>query len=123
MEFASSEWMESFKDKCNSDQAFRRATEFADTKLVFMFGDKRYFWKIYKSRIIDSCPFVMSFDPLGYDVVVRGPMEVWESLKSKKSKFWDHYNNFQMEIGGNHMDGHRLHEAILVMCEDILPTV
>jgi hypothetical protein len=123
MEFASLEWMEAFKEKCQSSKAFRKATEFADTKLVFMFGETRYYWKIYRGSIIDSHPFVMSFDPLGYDVVIRAPQEVWESLRNKRSKFWDHYNSFQLEIGGNHMDGHRLHEAILVMCEDILPTV
>jgi hypothetical protein len=123
MELASPQWMDAFKARCNASEDFRVASQFADTKLVFMFGDRRYYLKLYRGAIIDLQPFVMSFDPLGYDVVVRGPMDAWKSVAGRHTKFWDHYNNFQIEIGGNHMDAHRLHEALLVMCQDILPTV
>jgi hypothetical protein len=123
MDFATWEWMEEFRKVCNASERFRIATKFADVKVVFMFGDKKFYWKIYKSNVIDACQFIPSFDPLGYDVVIRGPIEVWESLRSRKTKFWDRYNSFELEVGGNHMDAHRLHEAILIMCEDILPGV
>ena len=123
MELASPQWMESFKTMCNGSEQLRIATRFADTKIVFMFGDTRYYWKLYKGAIIDAQPFVLSFDPLGYDVVIRGDMEAWQALALRRVKFWDLYNSGKIEVGGNHLDAHRLHEAILLMCEDILPTV
>lgn len=123
MEFADLEWMKAFIAKCNSNEEFITASKFADTKIVMMFGDKRYYLKLYKGKIIDLEEFIVSFAPLGYDFSIRAPMDVWESIRSKKTKFWDHYNSTTLEVGGNHMDAHRLHEAIILMCQYILPTV
>lgn len=122
-DFASLQWMESLRDACNASQPFRDATTFADTKLVLIIGDRRYFWKIYRSAIIDSHSFVPSFDPLGYDISIRGSLDVWQSIAARRSKVWDHFNGFELEIGGNHLEAHRLHEALLIICQDILPTI
>ena len=122
-DFASPQWIEMLRDACNASEQFRVATAFADTRLVLMFGDKRYFWKIYKSSIIDSHPFVPSFDPLGYDVSIRASLDVWRSVAQRRTKVWDHLNGFELEIGGNHLEAHRIHEALLIICQDILPRI
>lgn len=123
MEFASMEWMEAFRDECNADPDFQREAKFADTKVVLFFGDKAYYLKLYKGEIIDLEDFILNFAPLGYDIVVRADMDVWNSIRTKEAKFWDHLNSWRVEVGGNHMDAHRLHEVICIMCQDILPTV
>lgn len=123
MEFASLEWMEAFRDACNSNEEFKLNAKFADTKMVFFFGDTAYYLKLYKGQIIDLEPFILNFAPLGYDIVVRAEMDVWSSIRSKEVKFWDHLNSWRIEVGGNHMDAHRLHEVVCIMCQDILPTV
>ncbi|WP_437773450.1 hypothetical protein [Arthrobacter sp. KNU40] len=122
-DFASLEWIETLRSACNASEEFRTATAFADTKLALMFGDKRYFWKIYKSAIIDSQQFVQTFDPLGYDVSIRASIDVWKSVAERRTKVWDHLNSFELEIGGNHLEAHRLHEALLIICQDILPAL
>ena len=123
MKFASLQWMEAFRDKCNKSSEFKHNAKFADTKLAIFFGEDAYYLKIYKGQIIDLERFVLNFSPLGYDVVVRSDMEAWNQIHEKKVKFWDHLNAWRVEVGGDHMVAHRLHEMICVMCADILPTV
>jgi hypothetical protein len=115
--------MEAFRDKCNASPEFKHNAKFADTKIVLFFGENRYFMKVYKGQIIDLEKFIPTFAPLGYDVCVRADMEIWEDIHAKKVKFWDHLNSWRVEIGGDHMDAHRLHEMICIMCADILPTI
>ncbi len=122
-ELITPEFIEDLRIACEQNPEFVIATAFADTRLVLAFGNQRYFWKIYKSRIIDSIPFVTSFDPLGYDVIVQAPLEVWRSIAGRRSKVWDHFNGFELEIGGNHLEAHRMHEAILIICQDLIPEI
>jgi len=123
MEFTSMEWMEAFRDKCNADPEFQLNAKFADTKLVVFFGEKAYYLKLYKGQIIDLEKFVLNVSPLGYDIVVRADTDVWNSIHTGEVRFWDHLNSWRVEVGGNHMDAHRLHELICIMFADILPTI
>lgn len=115
------DFFEGLANECNGNEQFREATAFADSKIVFSVGSTSFYWKIYKSKIIDIQPFIRSFDPLGYDVILRAEPAIWTSIAQRRTKVWDHYNGFELEIGGNHLEAHRLHEALLIVCQDILP--
>lgn len=123
MAFPSMEWAERWREICNSSNEFAVATRWADTKIVFEFGCVKYWMKLYKGMIIDLNEYLPTWSPMGYDFVVRGEEDVWNSIRHNNRRFWDCLNSGDVLIDGNLVEAHRFHESILIMCQDILPYV
>ena len=125
MQFPSLEWMQVWQQKCNASIDFSTATMWSDVKMVIAFGSKRYWLKLYKGKIIDLMEELpgkgLPRNPLGYDIIIRGSVDGWESVKERRSNFWQALGGGDLEIDGNGLETNRMIEAICIMCEDILP--
>jgi putative sterol carrier protein len=122
MEFKSMDYMKALQQLCNNSADFERATTWADDKVVVDFGDKRYWLKIFKGKIIDLTEYPADH-PLGYDIIVSGPIDNWEEIRQGRLNFWASLFMGSMRVDGNHLSSNRLHEAISIMLTDLLPKV
>ncbi len=115
MEFASMDWMKALQAKCNADADFSKATMWSDVNLVLAFGDRRYWLKLYKGKIIDLMEYLPMTNALGYDVIVSGPLDVWKSVQQKKKVFWEPLDFGHITVDGNLLEANRMHEAICLI--------
>jgi hypothetical protein len=122
MEFPSLEWMKALQDKCNANVDFNTATMWSDVKIVLAFGDRRYWLKLYKGKIIDLTEYWLDH-PLGYDIIVSGPTDLWKEVREGRMNFWATIIAGMIVIDGNQLECNRMHEAICIMCMDLLPQV
>jgi putative sterol carrier protein len=122
MDFPSMEWMKALQEKCNAHNDFSTATMWSDVKIVLAFGEMRYWLKLYKGKIIDLSEYLRDH-PLGYDIIVSGPMEVWNEIREGRVNFWAAAMAGMILIDGNQLECNRMHEAICIMCMDLLPEV
>jgi hypothetical protein len=122
MEFASLRWMEALQKKCNAFPDFNTATMWSDVKIVFAFGDKRYWLKLYRGKIIDLMEYLPMKNALGYDIIVSGPVDVWKTVHESKKTFWEPLDFGHITIDGNMLECNRMHEAICLI-GDIIPEV
>jgi hypothetical protein len=122
MELASMGWMEALQKKCNANTDFNTATMWSDVKIVIAFGEKRYWLKLYKGKIIDLMEYLPLKNALGYDIIISGPLDAWKAVHDGKKVFWELYNFGRILIDGNLLESNRMHEAICLI-GDIIPEV
>jgi len=122
MEFASLGWMQTLQKRCNAHPDFNTATMWADVKIVIAFGDKRYWLKLYRGKIIDLMEYLPMKNALGYDILVSGALDVWETVHARKKVFWEPLDFGQIVIDGNLIECNRMHEAICLI-GDIIPEI
>lgn len=122
MEFPSLEWVGALKEKCNSNADFNTATMWSDVKIVLAFGDKRYWLKLYKGKIIDLMEYLPFSNPLGYDIIVSGSVDAWDNVREKQLVFGAATGSGAISIDGNMLECNRMYEAICLI-GDILPEV
>ena len=87
MEFPSMEWITAFKEKCNENSNFNKASIWSDTKVVLVIGDNRYYLKLYRGKIIDIMEYLPFSNALGYDILLSAPTEVWQKILEKQILF------------------------------------
>jgi putative sterol carrier protein len=122
MEFPSLVWMKALQEKCNNSTDFNTATMWSDVKIVLAFGDKEYWLKLYKGEIIDLTEYPPNH-PLGYDITVSGSIDVWEEIREGRMNFWSAMFMNKIRVDGNQIECNRMHEALSIMCVDLLPQV
>ncbi len=115
MELASMGWVEALQKKCNANPDFNTATMWSDVKIVIAFGDKRYWLKLYKGKIIDLMEYLPMKNALGYDIIVSGALDAWKAVHDGKKVFWEQYNFGRILIDGNLLECNRMHEAICLI--------
>jgi len=123
MEFPSMEWITTFKEKCNESSNFNKASIWSDTKIVLRIGDNRYYLKLYRGKIIDIMEYLPFSNPLGYDILLSAPTEVWQKILEKQNPFLQLAFLGEIERDGNMLECNRLHEAISIMTDEIMPQV
>jgi len=121
MEFPSIEWIRALQDKCNGSADFNRASMWADTKIVLGIGDSRFYMKLYRGKIIDVMEYIPFSNALGYDIVLKATIEVWKKVIDKQNFFLQLAFLGEIERDGNMLECNRLHEAISIMADDIMP--
>jgi hypothetical protein len=123
MEFPSMAWITAFQKKCNESSSFRKASSWADTKIVLEIGDSRYYLKLYRGEIIDIMEYLPFSNALGYDILLRGQKEVWQKILERQNPFLQLAFLGEIERDGNMLECNRLHEAISIMTDEIMPLV
>ncbi len=123
MDFPSLAWIESLQEKCNSDTKFNRAAAWADTKLVLSIGPSRYYLKLYRGKIIDVMDYVPFSNALGYDILLQAEVDVWQKVLRKENPFLQLAFLNEIERDGNILECNRLHEALSIMVDEIMPAV
>jgi len=123
MEFPSMAWITSLQKKCNESSSFRKASSWADTKIVLEIGDSRYYLKLYRGEIIDIMEYLPFSNALGYDILLRGQREVWQKIIERQNPFLQLAFLGEIERDGNMLECNRLHEAISIMTDEIMPLV
>lgn len=123
MEFPSLEWVKELQEKCNANAEFETATMWSDVRMVIAFGDKRYYLKLYKGKIIDVMEYLPMTNALGYDIIVSGAVDAWKKIiEDEKFVFWMAFNSGDILVDGNMLECNRMHEAINLIA-DIMPEV
>ena len=123
MEFPSMAWITSLQKKCNESSSFRKASSWADTKIVLEIGDSRYYLKLYRGEIIDIMEYLPFSNALGYDILLRGQREVWQKIIERQNPFLQLAFLGEIERDGNMLECNRLHEAISIMTDEIMPQI
>lgn len=122
MDFPSLDWLKALQERCNENDEFRTASQWADVKVVFDFGATRYWLKLYKGRIIDVTEYGLNH-PLGYDVILSAQPEVWSAIEAGRTGFWASVFTGQARVDGNQIECNRMHEALSIMCSDLMPGI
>ena len=122
MDFPSLDWMKALQSRCNESDEFCTASKWSDVKLVFDFGQSRYWLKLYKGRIIDVTDYGPNH-PLGYDVILSAQPDVWQEIEAGRAGFWASVFTGAVRVDGNQVECNRMHEAISIMCIDLMPAV
>ena len=123
MEFPSMAWITSLQKKCNESSSFRKASSWADTKIVLEIGDSRYYLKLYRGEIIDIMEYLPFSNALGYDILLRGQREVWQKIIERQNPFLQLAFLGEIERDGNMLECNRMHEAISIMTDEIMPQI
>lgn len=108
--------VQTLQQECNDSNAFKRASEWADTKVLLVIGTEKFWLKLYRGQIIDVMEFLPMTNALGYDVLVSGDDAAWARVDNG-AKSWDVISTGQVAIEGNLIEANRLHEAICIMIE------
>ena len=116
-------WITSLQKKCNESSSFRKASSWADTKIVLEIGDSRYYLKLYRGEIIDIMEYLPFSNALGYDILLRGQREVWQKIIERQNPFLQLAFLGEIERDGNMLECNRLHEAISIMTDEIMPQI
>lgn len=101
---------------CNGHAPFKRASEWADTKVLVTSGDDRFWFKLYRGSIIDVAEYAPLSNALGYDVLISGSPEGWGHARNG-SKAWELLTVHQISMDGNLIEANRLHEALCIFME------
>ncbi|MBT4090244.1 MAG: hypothetical protein HOE30_17300 [Deltaproteobacteria bacterium] len=123
MEFPSMAWITSLQKKCNESSSFRKASSWADTKIVLEIGDSRYYLKLYRGEIIDIMEYLPFSNALGYDILLRGQKEVWQKILERQNPFLQLAFLGEIERDGNMLECNRMHEAVSIMTDEIMPQI
>ena len=123
MEFPSMAWITSLQKKCNESSSFRKASSWADTKIVLEIGDSRYYLKLYRGEIIDIMEYLPFSNALGYDILLRGQREVWQKIIERQNPFLQLAFLGEIERDGNMLECNRMHEAVSIMIDEIMPQI
>ncbi len=123
MDFPSMDWITAFQEKCNTNEDFSKASAWADTKVVLVLGSSRFYLKLYRGKIIDVMDYQPFSNALGYDILLRAEIEVWQKVLDKKNPFLQLAFLGEIERDGNMLECNRLHEALTVMVDQIMPSV
>ncbi|MBT3258203.1 MAG: hypothetical protein HN580_28845 [Deltaproteobacteria bacterium] len=123
MEFPSMAWITSLQKKCNESSSFRKASSWADTKIVLEIGDSRYYLKLYRGEIIDIMEYLPFSNALGYDILLRGQREVWQKIIERQNPFLQLAFLGEIERDGNMLECNRMHEAVSIMTDEIMPQI
>ncbi len=87
MDFPSMDWINAFQEKCNTNKNFNKATAWADTKVVLVMGSSRFYLKLYRGKIIDVMDYQPFSNALGYDILLRAELDVWQKVLDKQNPF------------------------------------
>ncbi len=120
MDFPSLEWARALQEKSHQSESFRRASLWADVKLVLALGAHRYWFKLYRGRIIDVMEYLPLSNPLGYDILVSGPLETWKNIASGRRLLWQCVLAGEILIDGNMLEANRMTEAVCVLADEVL---
>jgi len=123
MEFPSLEWARALQEKSNQSESFRRASLWSDVKLVLALGAHRYWFKLYRGRIIDVLEYLPLSNPLGYDILVSGSLETWKSIASGRRLLWQCVLGGEILIDGNMLEANRMTEAVCVLADEVMREV
>lgn len=115
--FPSIDFVQALREHCNSQEAFRKATEWSDVNVVLAFGEDRYWLKLYRGEIIDLMEYVPMSNAFGYDVIVSGDVNAWRELMNGSAKSWALLTTGRVVIDGNLIEANRIHEALCIIME------
>lgn len=108
--------VQALQQQLNASKAFKRASEWADTKVLLVVGEEKFWLKLYRGQIIDLMEFLPMTNALGYDVRVAGDEAAWARV-DRGAKSWDVISTGQVGIEGNLIEANRLHEAFCILIE------
>jgi hypothetical protein len=116
--FPSLEYVQQLQEHCNGLEDFQKATDWSDVNVVLAMGDKRYWLKLYRGRVMDLMEYLPVSNALGYDVIVSGDEPAWRQL-AMGTKSWEQLTTGRITIEGNLLEANRLHEALCILMESL----
>lgn len=118
--FPSIDFVQDLREYCNSQEAFKKSTEWSDVNVVLAFGSERYWLKLYRGQIIDLMEYKPSSNnAFGYDVIVSGEASAWNELMDGSAKSWALLTTAKITIDGNLLHANRMHEALCILMEAV----
>ncbi|MGR8948494.1 MAG: hypothetical protein ACU84Q_10630 [Gammaproteobacteria bacterium] len=119
MDFPSLEFIESLIDTLNHNEHFERASRWSDVKVLFAFGDQKYWLKLYGGKVIDHMEYYPMANPLGWDYSISGSLETWQALRDGSLAAGYLLDTGRISVDGNLMQANRLYESTHLMIATI----
>lgn len=115
MEFPGLEFVQALQATLNDDLAFNRASRWSDVKVLLVFGDQRYWLKLYGGEVIDVMEYFPMANPLGWDYQISAPLETWRALGDGSRAQGHLLDSGAISVDGNLLQANRLYESTHLM--------
>lgn len=111
MEFPSLEFVQALQASLNADEAFNKASQWSDVKVLLCFGDQQYWLKLYGGKVIDVMAYYPMANPLGWDYMISAPLEIWRSLGDGSRPQGHLLDSGAIKVDGDLLQANRLYES------------
>jgi hypothetical protein len=118
-----SDWLDRVRDRANENPDFNTASRWLDMTLVLGFGERRFWFKIYRGRIIDAMVYNPGTNMLGYDVVVTGAAEDWGRVVSGAASYAREATVGVFGFDGNRPEAEKSYKAQIILGGEVIPAV
>ena len=115
MTFPSLGFIESLIETLNCSEKFSQASRWSDVKVLFSFGEQRYWLKLYGGKVIDHMEYYPMANPLGWDYSITGSLDTWQALREGSLAAGYLLDTGRISVDGNLMQANRLYESTHLM--------
>jgi hypothetical protein len=114
-------WLDRVAETANANPAFNTASRWLDMTMVVGFGARRFWFKLYRGRIIDAMEYNPVSNMLGYDVVMGGAMADWRRVASGATTFGREATLGVFSHDGNRTEAEKSYKAQIILGSEIIP--
>lgn len=119
MKFPGIEFVHALVARLNADAAFAVATRWSDVKVLLVFGDERYWIKLYGGKIIDAMVYYPMANPLGWDYMISAPLATWQALRGGTRALGHLLDTGAIAVDGDLLQANRMYESTHLMLSAI----
>lgn len=116
-------WLDRVAQSANGNPGFNQASRWLDMTMVIGFGARRFWFKLYRGRIIDAMAYNSVSNMLGYDVVMSGPDEAWSRVVSGATTFGREATIGVFSHDGNRTEAEKSYKAQIILGAEVIPAV
>ena len=111
MKFPSLEFVQALQEALNRDAAFNAASRWSDVKVLLVFGDQRYWMKLYGGKVIDVMEYFPMANPLGWDYMIGAPLDTWRALGDGSRAQGHLLDTGAISVDGDLLQANRMYES------------
>jgi hypothetical protein len=115
------DWLARIQDSANANSNFNQAARWLDMKLVVRFGDRPFWFKLYRGRIIDAMDYSPVTNMLGYDVIVSGAVADWLRVVAGTTTYGREATTGVIGHDGNRTECEKSYKAQIVLGSEVIP--
>jgi hypothetical protein len=117
------QWLRAVAANANANPTFNAASRWLDMTLVLGFGARRFWFKLYRGRIIDAMVYNPATNMLGYDVIVSGPEDAWARVASGEARYAREATVGVFSLDGNRPEAEKSYKAQMILGGEVIPAV
>ncbi|WP_439816372.1 hypothetical protein [Zavarzinia sp. CC-PAN008] len=115
------DWLARVREVANGNSRFNQAARWLDMKMVVRFGDRPFWFKLYRGQIIDAMEYSPVTNMLGYDVIVSGTATDWAAIVAGRSRFDRAATTGVIAHDGNRTECEKSYKAQMVLGAEVFP--